>query len=135
MRAILISAPGAGADLSIVDAPAPTPGPGEVLVDVAFSGCNFADTMIRNGTYPHPKGYPIVGGLEIAGRVAALGEGVVGVKVGDRVAAFSEEAGGFADQCVVPAERIIPIPAAMSLEVAAAFPIQGLTSWHLLHGV
>ena len=132
MRAVLIAAPGAADNLSIVDAP--SPGLGEVLIDVAFCGCNFADTMIRSGTYPHPKGYPIVAGLEIAGRVAALGEGVASLRAGDRVA-FSEEAGGFADQCVVPAERVIPVPDGMGLNVAAAFPIQGLTSWHLLHSV
>jgi NADPH:quinone reductase len=135
MRAVLIAAPGAADNLAIVEAPPPSPGPGEVLIDVAFCGCNFADTMIRCGTYPHPKGYPIVAGLEIAGRVAALGEGVASLRAGDRVAAFSEEAGGFADQCVVPAERVIPVPDGMGLDVAAAFPIQGLTSWHLLHNV
>jgi NADPH2:quinone reductase len=106
-----------------------------VLIDVAYGGCNFADTMIAKGTYPHPKGYPIVGGLEISGRIAGLGPGVDGVAVGDRVAAFSEEAGGFAERCVAPAERLIPIPDAMSLEVAATFPIQALTAWHMLHNV
>ena len=49
--------------------------PGQVLVDVAYGGCNFADTMIANGTYPHPKGYPLVGGLEISGRIATVGPG------------------------------------------------------------
>ena len=73
-------------------------------------------------------GYPIVAGLEISGRVAALGPGVHGFAVGDRVAAFSEEAGGFAERCVVPAERLARIPDAMSLEVAASFPIQALTA-------
>jgi NADPH2:quinone reductase len=135
MRAIVITAPGVENDLSIVEAPEPSPGPGQVLVDVAYGGCNFADTMIAKGTYPHPKGYPIVAGLEISGRIAGLGPGVDGVAVGDRVAAFSEEAGGFAERCVVPAERLVPIPDAMSLEVAATFPIQALTAWHLLHNV
>jgi NADPH:quinone reductase len=135
MRAVLIAAPGTEGNLKIIDAPAPVAGIGQVLVDVAYCGCNFADTMIARGTYPHPKGYPIVGGLEIAGRIASLGPNVVGVAVGDRVAAFLEEAGGFADQCVVPLERLVEIPDGMSLDVAAAFPIQGLTSWHLLHNV
>jgi NADPH:quinone reductase len=135
MRAILITAPGVGNNLSIVEAPEPSPGPGQVVIDVAYGGCNFADTMIAKGTYPHPKGYPIVAGLEISGRIAALGPGVDGVAVGDRVAAFSEEAGGFAERCVAPAERLVPIPDAMSLEVAATFPIQALTAWHMLHNV
>lgn len=135
MRAILITAPGVENNLSIVEVQEPSPGPGQVLIDVAYGGCNFADTMIAKGTYPHPKGYPIVGGLEISGRIAGLGPGVDGVAVGDRVAAFSEEAGGFAERCVVPAERLARIPDAMSLEVAATFPIQALTAWHILHNV
>ena len=135
MRAFIIDAPGAKGNLRISEAPRPIPGPGEVLIDVAYCGCNFADTMIVSGTYPHPKGYPIVGGLEVSGRIAALGPGVTGAKVGDRVAAFLEEAGGFADQCVARVERLIPIPRAMKLDVAAAFPIQALTAWHLLRNV
>jgi NADPH:quinone reductase len=135
MRAILITAPGVENNLSIVEVQEPSPGPGQVLIDVAYGGCNFADTMIAKGTYPHPKGYPIVGGLEISGRIAGLGPGVDGVAVGDRVAAFSEEAGGFAERCVAPAVRLVPIPDAMSLEVAATFPIQALTAWHILHNV
>ena len=135
LRAIIIEAPGAKHNLTVGEAPQPIPGPGEALIDVAYCGCNFADTMIVSGTYPHPKGYPIVGGLEVSGRIAALGAGVSGPKVGDRVAAFLEEAGGFADQCVAPVERLIPIPPGMALDVAAAFPIQALTAWHLLHNV
>ena len=135
MRAILITAPGVENNLSIVEVQEPSPGPGQVLIDVAYGGCNFADTMIAKGTYPHPKGYPIVGGLEISGRIAGLGPGVDGVAVGDRVAAFSEEAGGFAERCVASAEKLVPIPDAMSLEVAATFPIQALTAWHMLHNV
>jgi NADPH2:quinone reductase len=135
MRAILITAPGVENNLSIVEVQEPSPGPGQVLIDVAYGGCNFADTMIAKGTYPHPKGYPIVGGLEISGRIAGLGPGVDGVAVGDRVAAFSEEAGGFAERCVASAERLVPIPDAMSLEVAATFPIQALTAWHMLNNV
>src|SRR5260370_3101990 len=135
MRAIIISAPGAANNLRIADAPKPEPGPGQVLVEVAYCGCNFADTMIVKGTYPHPKGYPLVGGLEISGKVAKVGAGVQGVAVGDRVAAFSEEAGGFAEFCVVEAERLVPIPSAMRLDIAASFPIQPLTAWHILHNV
>ncbi len=128
-------APGAENNLRMIEAPEPVAGPGEVLVEVAYCGCNFADTMIAKGTYPHPKGYPIVGGLEISGRVARLGAGVHGIAVGDFVAAFSEEAGGFAERCVVQAERLVKIPSAMGLDIAAAFPIQALTAWHILHNV
>jgi NADPH:quinone reductase len=135
MRAIMITAPGPFDGLKVMEAPAPTPSAGEVLIDVAYCGCNFADTMIARGTYPHPKGYPLVGGLEVSGRIAAVGPEVRGVAVGDGVAAFLEDAGGFADQCVAPVERVIGIPKGMGLDVAASFPIQALTSWHLLHNV
>ncbi|MBV9289338.1 MAG: zinc-binding dehydrogenase [Hyphomicrobiales bacterium] len=135
MRAIVITAPGAAKNLAVAEAPAPTPGRGEALIDVAYCGCNFADTMIAKGTYPHPKGYPLIGGLEVSGRITAVGPDTRGVSVGDAVAAFLEEAGGFADQCVAPAERLIPIPHGMGLDIAASFPIQALTSWHLLHNV
>jgi NADPH:quinone reductase len=135
MRAVVITAPGLENNLKITEAPEPSPGPGQVLVDVAYGGCNFADTMIAKGTYPHPKGYPLVGGLEISGRIAAVGRDVDDFAAGERVAAFLEDAGGFADRCVVPLERLIRVPAAMGLDVAAAFPIQALTSWHLLHTV
>jgi NADPH:quinone reductase len=135
MRAVVITAPGLENNLKITEAPEPSPGPGQVLVDVAYGGCNFADTMIAKGTYPHPKGYPLVGGLEVSGRIAAIGPDVDGFAAGERVAAFLEDAGGFADRCVVPVERLIRVPPAMGLDVAAAFPIQALTSWHLLHTV
>ncbi len=133
MRAIVVSKP--GGEISVAKVPDPRPGFGEVSIDVAYVGCNFADTMIASGSYPHPKGYPLVMGLEPSGRIAELGAGVEGFRVGDRVAAFCEEAGAFADKVIVPAERLVAIPDAMGLDVAAAFPLQGLTAWHLLHNV
>lgn len=136
MRAVVIQSPGPGPDrMGVADVPDPVPGPGEVAVEVAFGGCNYADTMMRSGIYPHPKGYPLVAGLEFSGTVAALGPGVSGVAVGDRVAGFSENAGGFAERCVLPAERLIALPAGMSLETGAAFYIQGMTAWAILHYV
>lgn len=140
MRAMRLGLPGDPSDgipgaLELVEMAVPEPGPGEVLVEVAFAGCNFADTMMWRGTYPHPKGYPLVAGLELSGRVAALGPGVAGAAVGDRVAAFVEDAGAFAEFCVVPAERLIPVPDDIGLDVAAAFPTQALTAWHMLHTI
>ncbi|HEX2886681.1 quinone oxidoreductase family protein [Vineibacter terrae] len=136
MRAIVLKSPnGRAEDLVVADVPEPSAGPGEVVVAVAFGGCNFADTMMHSGTYPHPKGYPIVAGLELSGHVAAVGPGVTGFKIGDRVAAFSEGAGGFAERCVVPAERLIRLPDQIGLDVGAAFPIQSLTAWNILHTV
>ena len=135
MRAIVVTEPGASGNVIVTQAPEPKAGRGEVLVEVAYVGCNFADTMVAKGSYPHPKGYPLVMGFEPSGRIVELGAGVEGFAIGDRVAAFSENAGCFADRVAVPAERLIRIPEAMSLDVAAAFPAQALTAWHLLHHV
>jgi NADPH2:quinone reductase len=136
MRAILLEAPsGRAGDIVVADVPEPVAGAGEVVVAVAYGGCNFADTMMHTGTYPHPKGYPLVAGLELAGRIVAVGPGVSGHAVGDRVAAFSEGAGGFAERCAVPAERLVRLPDAIGFDVGAAFLIQALTAWNMLHTV
>jgi NADPH:quinone reductase len=105
IRAIVLNSPGdTGENMIVTDVPDVHAGEGEVVVAVAYAGCNFADTMMRRGTYPHPKGYPLVAGLEIAGRVVEVGPGVTGTKPGDRVAAFSEAAGGFAERCAIGAD-------------------------------
>jgi NADPH:quinone reductase len=136
MRAIVLNEPGGpGENMVVMDVPRPVPGPGEVLVAVAFGGCNFADTMMRRGIYPHPKGYPLIAGIEMSGTVAAVGTGVSGLKSGDRVAGFCEDAGGFAEFCLVPAHRLAQLPSTIGLDVAAAFHVQALTAWHLLHTV
>jgi NADPH2:quinone reductase len=135
MRAVVLTAPSGAAALTFAEIPAPQAGPGELLVKVAYGGMNFADLMMLLGTYPHPRGYPIVAGLEIAGAIAAIGPGVTGWRIGERVAAFSEQAGGFAECCVVPCERAIRIPDEVGLQTAASFPIQALTAWNMLHGV
>lgn len=136
MRAIVLNPPAEGVENMVVTTrPEPKPGSGEVLMKVAFGGCNFADTMMRRATYPHPKGYPLVAGLEVAGTVVAVGPGVGDFKVGDRVVAFSEDAGGFADYCAVPARHMTKLPDGIGFDVAAAFYIQALTAWHLLHNV
>lgn len=136
MRAVIVNEPSESWDnMVIADVPEPKPGKGEVLVSVAYGGCNFADTMMRRGIYPHPKGYPLVAGLEFSGRIAALGPEVSGLKEGDRVVAFSEDAGGFAELCAVPAKRVVVLPDDIGLDAGAAFLIQATTAWHLLHTV
>jgi NADPH2:quinone reductase len=136
MRAVVLNPPGvAGENMLVSEVPDASAGPGEALIAVEYAGCNFADTMMRRGVYPHPKGYPLVAGLEPAGRVVAVGAGVTEVAVDDRVAAFVEDAGGFAELCAVPAERLVRIPDAIGLDVAAAFFVQAFTAWHLLHTV
>lgn len=135
MKAVVIYAPGAPEQLVMADLPEPSPGPGEVLVDVAFAGCNWADTQVRTGIYPHPRSYPLVLGLEISGRVSKLGPGVSGVKVGDRVAAFLEKGGAYAEKAVAPANILVSLPDAIPLDVGAALPVQPLTGYHMLYTV
>ena len=136
MQAIVFDPPGAPMDGPLLrDVPRPAALAGQVVVRVHRAGLNYADLMMRRGVYPHPKGYPLVAGLELSGVVEACGAGVAGYAPGDRVAGFSEDAGGFAAFCAVPEERLIRLPDAMSFDLGAAFYIQSLTAWHLLHTV
>ncbi len=136
MRAVVLKRPDGQPDSMVVEElPAPEPGEGEVVVSVAYGGCNFADTMMRTGVYPHPKGYPLAAGIEMSGTVYAVGPGATRVKPGDRVAAFCEEAGAFAELCLIEEKRLVRIPDTMGFDVAAAFFVQGCTAWHLLHTV
>ena len=135
MKAVVIHAPGAPDQLVMADVPEPSPGPGEVLIDVAYAGCNWADTQIRTGIYPHARSYPLVLGLEVSGRVSKLGPGVSGVKIGDRVAAFLEQGGGYAEKAVAPANILMPLPDSVGFDVAAALPIQPLTGYHMLYTI
>lgn len=135
MRAVLVTEPGIGDNIVVRELAEPVAGPGEVLISVAYCGCNYADIQIARGVYPHPKGYPLVGGLELSGTVAAVGEGVSGIAPGERVATLAEAGGAFAELCVVPAERVVKLPDAISLETGAAVMIQAFTAWHMLHNV
>ena len=135
MKAIVIHAPGAPEQLVLADLPEPIPGPGEVLVDVAFAGCNWADTQIRTGIYPHARSYPLVLGLEISGTVSKLGTGINGVRIGDRVAAFLEQGGSYAEKAVVRANMLMPLPDAIPFDVGAALTVQPLTGYHMLHTI
>jgi NADPH:quinone reductase len=132
MKAVVIHATGGPEQLSLAELPDPVPGSGEVLLDVAYAGCNWADTQVRQGIYPHAMTYPMVLGFEVAGTVAALGPDVSGVKVGQRVAAFPEKGGAYAEKCVAPVAGLIGLPDGVALDVAAAFPIQALTAYHML---
>jgi NADPH:quinone reductase len=135
VKAVVIHAPGAPEQLVMADVPEPVPGPGEVLVDVAFAGCNWADTQIRTGIYPHARTYPLVLGLEIAGTVSKLGPGVTGVKIGERVAAFVEQGGAYAEKAVVAANMLMRLPDGIPFDVGAALTVQPLTGYHMLHTI
>jgi NADPH2:quinone reductase len=134
MRAVVIERPSAAGDgLRVAEVAEPRAGPDDLLVRVAYGGLNFADLMMRHGTYPHPRGYPLVAGIELAGEVEAVGEHVESFAVGDRVVAFPEGAGAFAERCAVPAARAVKLPDAIGLDVGAAFLIQAMTAYFLLH--
>ena len=133
MRQIVIPKSGEPDVMEVVERPAPIPGPGEVAIDVVYCGCNWADTMMRRNTYPHPVKYPVVPGLEVSGRISALGPSVSTLSIGDRVAAYLYKDGGYAETCVVPQRCVVPLPPAIELDVAAAFPVQALTAYFMLH--
>jgi NADPH:quinone reductase len=130
VKAVVIHAPGAPEQLVVADVPEPEPGHGDVLVDVAFAGCNWADTQVRTGIYPHPRTYPLVLGLEIAGTVSKLGPGGTGGKIGERVAAFVQQGGAYAEKVVMAAGMLMRLPDSIPLDVGAALTVQPLTGYH-----
>lgn len=109
----------------------PAPGPGELLIDVHAAGVNFPDVLMVQGKYQTRPETPFVPGSEAAGVVAAVGEGVTGFAVGQRVAAFTG-IGAFAEQVVVSAGQAFPIPDAIDFETAAGVLITYGTSYHAL---
>ena len=147
MHAVVITEPGEPDVMRWLEVPNPVPGPGEVVVEVAASGVNRADLMQREGRYPPPAGAPPYPGLECSGRVRSVGDGVTGWRPGDEVCALLA-GGGYAEQVVVPAGQLLPVPAGVGMTEAAAFPetactvyanvfqLAGLTSGEtlLVHG-
>lgn len=109
------------------------PGPGEVLLDQKAVGLNFIDVYHRTGLYPLPS-LPAVPGMEGAGMVEAVGEGVTEFSPGDRVAYAGIPPGAYAEKRVIPAHRLVPLPAGIDFETAAAMMLQGMTARYLLHG-
>ena len=128
MQAITLPSYGGPEVLTLAEVDDPVAGPGEVLVEVAATAVNRADVMQRRGLYPPPAGAPPYPGLECAGTVAALGEGVDGWQVGDEVCALLA-GGGYAEQVAVPAGQLLPVPAGLSLTEAAALPEVACTVW------
>ncbi len=147
MHAVVVTEPGDPDVLRWLEVPDPVPGPGEVVIEVAASGVNRADLMQREGHYPPPPGAPPYLGLECSGRVRSLGDGVTGWRPGDEVCALLA-GGGYAEQVVVPAGQLLPLPGKVDMTEAAAFPetactvyanvfqLAGLTSGEtlLVHG-
>src|SRR5699024_11928064 len=112
---------------------APAPGPGQVLVRTGAIGVNFIDTYHRSGVYP--MDFPLVPGLEGAGTVSAVGEGVTTVAEGDRVAWATSASGSYAQQVLVEAAHALPVPDEIDINTAAALPLQGMTAQMLTDGV
>ena len=120
---------GGGPDsMRVADGPLPTLKPGDVLIEVAYAGVNRPDVAQRSGSYPPPPGASPYIGLEVAGRVAALGEGVSQWRVGDAVCALTP-GGGYAEYCAAPASNCLPVPKGMPLKEAAALPENYFTVW------
>jgi NADPH2:quinone reductase len=130
MRAVVINRTGGTEVLQVEEVPRPEPGPGQLLVEVAASGVNFIDVYKRQGVYPMEL--PFVAGEECAGRVVGLGDGVTEFAVGDPVAAASTQ-GTHATHVLLPADRAVPVPDGVPLEIAAAVMLQGMTAHYLVN--
>ncbi len=128
MKAVEISRPGGPEVLRLVERPDPVPGPGDVLINVAAAGVNRPDAMQREGKYPPPKGASDIPGLEVSGRIAAIGPGVTRWRAGDEVMALLS-GGGYATRAIAPEAQCLPIPRGLSLIEAAAVPETFLTVW------
>jgi putative PIG3 family NAD(P)H quinone oxidoreductase len=128
VKAILIREPGAPEVLEMAEVPDPVPRPGEVLLRVAATAVNRADLLQRMGRYPPPPGASEILGLDAAGTVAEVGEGVAGWAPGDRAAALLA-GGGYAELVAVPAVQLLPVPDGLDLADAAAVPEVFLTAF------
>lgn len=128
MRAVIASEPGGPEVLTLTELPDPKPGPGEVVIDVAATAVNRADTLQRQGHYPPPPGASDVLGLECSGTISAVGPEVTGWQVGDEVCALLA-GGGYAEKVLVPAGQVMPVPQGVDLVTAGALPEVACTVW------
>ena len=136
MKAIAINEFGGPDKLQLINMPDPTPAAGEALVKLEYAGVNFIDIYMRSGRYAKSDTYktplPMTIGMEGGGSVAALGEGVTGLKPGDRVA-YCIVRGSYAPYAAVPAWKLVKIPADMPMAIATTLMLQGLTAHYLTH--
>lgn len=131
MRQVWIPRTGGPDVLTVREAPDPTPGAGEVLIAVEAAGVNFADVLARQGLYPDAPPLPAVVGYEVAGTVAAVGDGVASVAVGDAVLALTRF-GGYSSHVVAPEAAVFRRPDGMPAETAAALPVTYLTAFQMM---
>jgi NADPH:quinone reductase len=131
MKAVMCHAFGPIENLAVEDVAAPEPGAGEVRVRVKSASLNFPDALIVQGLYQFKPPFPFSPGAELAGVIDALGEGVTGWQCGDRVIASTGH-GAFAEQCVVPVDKLSLLPAGMDFDTGAALVLTYGTSLHAL---
>lgn len=130
MRAVRFHRVGGPDVLQLDDVPEPAPGPGEALLSVRAAGVNFADTHFRKGEYFVRPQLPQIAGMEAAGEIVAVGAGVTGLAVGDRVMALGANA--YAERMIVRPNECYPMPMGLGFVEAAALPVQGITAAHVL---
>ena len=133
MKAVVITKHGGPGVLQVQERSDPTPGPGQVHIEVAAAGVNFADVMARMGLYPDAPDTPCVVGYEVSGTVLQTGDGVSDLHVGQRVFA-STQFGGYASQVAAMAGDVVPLPDELSFEQGAAIPVNYGTAWAGLIG-
>src|SRR3954466_16079873 len=131
MKALLCREYGPVERLAVEDVPSPRPGHGDVVIEVKASALNFPDALMVQGLYQVKPPLPFSPGMELAGIVKEVGEDVQGVHQGERVIA-SPGRGGFAQECLVAADRVSPLPAGMDFETGSAFVLTYCTSLHAL---
>ena len=129
MKAVRVHAPGGPEALRYEDVEAPSAGKGQAVVKIAAAGLNFIDVQYRAGKYP-PPATPFTLGMEGAGTVSAVGPDVTGLALGDRVA-YTMVVGTYADYAVVPAARLVTLPAHIDFKTGAAVMLQGTTAHYL----
>jgi len=128
MNCIEITEPGGPDVLKPTTRPVPSPAKGEVLIRIEAAGVNRPDCVQRQGHYAPPEGVTDIPGLEVAGEIVALGEGVSGFKTGEKVCALVA-GGGYAEYVCAPVPQVLPVPAGLSIVEAAALPETCMTVW------
>src|ERR1700676_2694811 len=133
VAAVRVHKPGGPEVLTYEDIEVPAPGPGQIRIKQHACGVNYIDTYFRSGLYPPPppQSLPFVSGNEGAGEVIAVGAGVTEIKIGDRVG-YVSALGGYAAERLIPADRAVKLPEAISYEQAAGMMLKGMTAQYLL---
>ncbi|MDO3402417.1 quinone oxidoreductase [Mycolicibacterium neoaurum] len=132
MHAIEVAQTGGPEVLTYVEKPQPSPGPGQVLIRAEAIGVNFIDTYFRSGLYPRET--PFISGTEVCGTIAAVGDDVAALSVGDRVVT-ANAVGAYADYCVAPADFVAYVPEGVAPDQVASALLKGMTAHYLLKSV